>query len=364
MAAEQAQMDFQARQASLRQWAEEEGVDGLIVASASNIRYLTGFRGEGLLFAGCRMLLATDGRYEAEAAEAVAEAEVRPQQGHLETLADMLKAAGVKKAAFESDRLTHHQWSRLREKLPDVELVPVRGVVEKFRQVKDAAEIQLIAAAAEITSRVADRVFSQAAEGGLSERLWAVEIYRMFVEEGAEGPAFDTIVAAGANSAEPHHASDETPVEAPGALKLDLGARLAGYCADLTRTGWLGDAAPDEFKAIYRAVYDAQQAALEFVRAGVRAAEVDAAARRVIEQAGYGKQFVHGLGHGVGLDVHERPALSSNSEDVLEAGMVVTIEPGIYLPGRFGVRIEDLVVVEEDGCRVLTSANKPAPDEL
>ncbi|MCD6351916.1 MAG: aminopeptidase P family protein, partial [Armatimonadetes bacterium] len=250
----------------------------------------------------------------------------------------------------------------LQKELPGVDLVPLRKVVEPLRLRKSPEEVELIRRAAHIADQ-AYQAFLQAGPPQVSEKLGALELLRLMLEAGADDKSFDTILACGPGAAEPHHQPDDRIIEGPAPLKIDMGAKIAGYCSDMTRTLYLGG--PDEtFVKVYRAVYEAQQAALELVRAGVRAREVDAAARRVIEEAGYGEQFSHGLGHGVGLEVHEGPSLGSTSEDVLEEDHVVTIEPGVYLQGWGGVRIEDLVLVTADGAEVLSQAPKPTPDEL
>jgi Xaa-Pro aminopeptidase len=244
----------------------------------------------------------------------------------------------------------------LKEKLAEgVEAVPAGGSVERLRRVKDRAELASI----EEASKLADEVWRWSLERGLagrSEREVALAVEARMRELGAE-PSFPTIVAAGPNGALPHAEPGEHEIGRGELVVFDMGAKLDGYCSDGTRTFATGEPG-EEARGVYEVVLRAQEAALEAIRAEARGEDVDGAARRVISEAGYGERFGHGLGHGVGLEVHEGPRLSLRSEDVLAAGEVVTVEPGIYLPGRLGVRIEDLVVVAEDGLRNLSGLPK------
>jgi Xaa-Pro aminopeptidase len=237
-------------------------------------------------------------------------------------------------------------------------LVPVDGLVERLRAIKDAEEVARIQEA----TKLADAAFTEFVVGGLSgrtERELAFELALAMHRQGAERPSFDIIVAAGPNGALPHAMPRDVPVTAGQLVVIDWGAQLDGYCSDCTRTVWVGGEAPGaEEREIYDLVMKAQLAGLEAIRAGVSSRSVDATARELIDAAGHREHFGHGLGHGVGLDIHEAPRLSPRSDTVLEAGNVVTDEPGVYLPERFGVRIEDLVVVTEDGCEILTGVSK------
>jgi Xaa-Pro aminopeptidase len=330
-------------------------LDRMLVTDLVNVRYLTGFGGtNGACVCGpdTRLLL-TDFRYTERA-----EAEVDGWE--VQTIEDDWPAGVAARLAgrtgFEDDQMPVRALKRLEEKLPEgVELVAAGGTVERLRRVKDDAELAAIAAAAEL----ADEVWRWCLEHGLagrSERQVAGAAEARIRELGAD-PSFPVIVAAGPNGALPHAEPGEREIGRGELVVFDMGARLDGYCSDGTRTFATGE--PGEHaREVYEVVRGAQAAALGAVSAGARGEALDAAAREVIEAAGYGERFGHGLGHGVGLEVHEGPRLSKRSDDVLEVGEVVTIEPGIYLPGELGVRIEDLVAVGADGCRNLSGLPK------
>ncbi len=355
-------MDYRARQRQVLQQLEQMQVDALIVAGAANIRYLTGFAGEGVLVLGEQCALCSDGRFISEAEAAEVDKSVLDAPSHWQGAAECIKEAGSKRVAFEAQHVTVAALESVQKKLPDVEFVATRDIVEVLRRRKDREEVDLIRQAAHIASKAA----AAALDGEISaeaENIFALDLLRRMLEMGAEGASFEPIVAVGPNSAEPHHRPGNTTILGPGPLKIDMGARYEGYCSDLTRTVYLGQ--PDEtFRAVYPVVYEAQMRAIEAIRAGVHAKHVDSVARRVIEEAGLGDKFTHGLGHGVGLEVHEAPALGPRAEHVLEEGNVVTVEPGVYIQGWGGVRIEDLVLVTEDGVEVLTDAPKLNPESL
>ena len=255
---------------------------------------------------------------------------------------------------FEADHVTYAGWQTLGAN--GLALVPTQGVVEALRAVKEPAELDAIRTAAAIS----DRAFEALARErftGRTERELAWRLDQLLHDFGGEGPAFETIVAAGENGSRPHAIPGDRPIEAGTLVTIDAGTTVGGYRSDCTRTFSTGDL-PDELARIYEVCLAAQEAGVAAVRAGVTGVEGDAAARRVIEAAGYGERFGHGLGHGVGLNIHEAPALRPESTDTLVAGNTVTVEPGIYLPGTGGVRIEDLVTVTEDGCERLTRFTK------
>ncbi len=264
---------------------------------------------------------------------------------------------GPLRLGFEDDHTSVRRFGRLREVVPDrIELVAAGGVVEELRAIKDAGEIERIRAAAAL----ADQIYGFLREQGLAgrtEREVAVALEHEMRRLGADGPSFASIVASGERGALPHASPADVPIERGTLVTLDLGAQLDGYCSDCTRT-WATGEPPDDLAAIHALVLQAQQAALEAVRPGPRGSEVDAVARDIITAAGYGERFGHGLGHGVGLDVHEAPRLARTGETRLRAGHVVTVEPGVYVPGRGGVRIEDLVVVTDAGHEVLSGTTK------
>jgi Xaa-Pro aminopeptidase len=338
----------------------DAGIDVLLVTDLINVRYLTGYTGSnGIALIGADMrTFVTDFRYVEQAAEEVyPEFDRRRSAQHLlEGVEDPLRTGDLR-LGFEAAHMTVSQHARLRELLPSrIELVATSGLVEELRAVKQPEEVAAIKAAAAL----ADEAFAQLVAGGLTgqtERDLALKLEYELRRHGAERPSFDPIVAAGPHGALPHARPRDELVAAGELVVIDWGAQLDGYCSDCTRTLATGDV-DDEAQEIYQLVLDAQLAALDEVKPGVVARDVDSVPRAAITAAGYGDQFGHGLGHGVGLEVHEAPRLAQPSEAVLMPGNVVTVEPGIYLPGRFGVRIEDLVVVTDDGSEILTSISK------
>jgi Xaa-Pro aminopeptidase len=333
----------------------ERELDCFLVTDLVNVGYLTGFGGtNGACVCGAdtRVFL-TDFRYT-ERAEAEVEGwdVVTVKDDWVGGIAERL--AG--RTGFEDHHMSVRAKAKLEEKLPEgISLEGAGGTVEKLRRVKDEAELAAIAAAAAL----ADEAWRWALARGLAGRTEldvARGVEAWMREQGAE-PSFPTIVAAGPNGALPHAEPGEREIGRGELVVFDMGAKLGGYCSDGTRTFATGEPG-ERAREAYEIVRKAQEAALAAVRTGVRAEDVDAAAREPIAAAGHGERFGHGLGHGVGLEVHEEPRVSQRSEDVLETGEVVTIEPGIYLPGELGVRIEDLVVVSEEGCRNLSGLPK------
>jgi Xaa-Pro aminopeptidase len=324
----------------------------LLVSNPVNVRYLTGFASSNaaLLVEPERVRLFSDFRY-AEAARAVEGVEfVETKRSLVAALAELLEG----KVGFEADAVSHTAWETL--KAGGLALAPRRGLVEALRAVKDEGELDATRHAGEITSEAYAR-FAEERFVGRTERDLAWRLDGLFHELGAQAPAFETIVASGPNGARPHARPTDREIGAGETVVIDAGAMVAGYCADCTRTFATGPL-PDELKDAYAACLEGQLAGLEAVRAGVTGVDADAAAREKIEAAGLGEKFGHGLGHGVGLEVHEAPRLSRESTDTLAAGNVVTVEPGVYLEGLGGIRIEDLVIVTENGAEVLTSSTK------
>jgi len=333
---------------SLRASLEEP----LLVTNGVNVRYLVGFSSSNaaLFVEPERVRLFTDFRY-AETARAVEGVEfVETKRSLVGALAELLDGT----VGFEADAVSYASWEVLRA--GGLELVPRRGVVEALRAVKDESELEKIRRAGEITSegyaRLADERFV-----GRTERELAWRLEDLFRELGADAPAFESIVASGPNAAKPHARPTDRTMEAGETIVIDAGAMVEGYNADCTRTFASGPL-PEELKAAYQATLEGQLAGLEAVRAGVTGIDADAAARDKIEAAGLGEHFGHGLGHGVGLEVHEAPRLSRESSDTLVAGNVATVEPGVYLAGLGGIRIEDLVVVTDGEPEILTSFTK------
>ena len=334
-------------------------VDALLVTNLVNVRYLTAFTGSnGMAVVGPAVRrFITDFRYVEQAGSQVEgfDVEQAPQEFNA-ALRDGWPE-GAFRLGFEDDHVSVRRFNRLREVLPErVELVPAGGAVEELRAVKDAGEIEHIRAAAAL----ADEVYGTVREQGLvgrTERDVALAIENEMRRCGAEGPSFPSIVASAERGALPHAEPADVPIARGTLVTLDIGALLDGYCSDGTRT-WATGELPDDLAEAYALVQRAQAEALAAVRPGPEGRAVDAVARGIIEAAGHGEHFGHGLGHGVGLDVHEAPRLARTGTDALREGNVVTVEPGVYLPGRGGVRIEDLVVVTEGGRDVLSGTTK------
>jgi Xaa-Pro aminopeptidase len=349
---------FERRRARMGEWLAETGTAAALISLPANVRYLSGFAGEGhLVLTGSKGAVCTDSRYELQAKEEASGLEtIINVNGQLASVNEFLNAQGVSLLAFEEHVITYAQFQQLAEQFGSENLKPVQGAVEKLRIVKDAEEIDAIRKAAQITSRSLTELLSELGPGP-TEREVALELDRRMVMNGADDVAFDTIVASGPSAACPHASPGQRRLAEGEMVKIDVGCRLNGYCSDMTRTVFLGEPT-EQFVELYNVVLDAQEAALEVVRAGLSCAELDGTARAAIEAAGFGEYFTHSLGHGVGLEVHEAPRVSTRSDETLEAGMVVTVEPGIYIEDWGGIRIEDLVVVTEDGCEVLTETPK------
>jgi Xaa-Pro aminopeptidase len=359
------------RLARLTARLRERALDWLLVATPVNLRYLTGFTGShGLALVGAdregrgavtRHRFFTDFRYATQsAAQVPAEFETEIVTGALlDAAALSLGSLAAGRLGFDDASLTVAQHERLGELLPsDWELVPFAGAVERLRAVKDRSELARIRAAAEL----ADEALAGILEAGVvdrSERDVAIELELRMRRLGAEAASFPTIVAAGPHAALPHAEPRDIRIPRDVLVTIDWGALLEGYCSDCTRTYATGERISSLAGEVYELVRSTQERALAAVEAGPSGRELDAVARAPIEQAGHGEHFGHGLGHGVGMEVHEGPRLSrTGSEEPLRAGNVVTIEPGIYLPGELAVRIEDLVVVEARGCEILSGLPK------
>ncbi len=322
------------------------------MSTPANVVYLTGFESSNaaVLVEPDRVRLFTDFRY-AERARELDGVVVEETRRHVYSdLAGRLP----ERVAFEADAVTYANYELLRG--TDAELVPRRGLVESLRAVKQPDEVEAIRRATEVTNRVYERM-SEERFSGRPEKELVWRMTELFHEEGADEPAFETIVAAGPTAASPHAMPGDRIVQEGELVLIDAGAKLDGYCSDCTRTFAVGEIS-DSLREIYDVCLRGQQAGLDSVRAGVTGLDADTAARTVIADAGYGEHFGHGLGHGIGLMVHEAPTLRPESTDTLAPGNAVTVEPGIYLSGVAGVRIEDLVVVTDDACEVLTSFPK------
>jgi Xaa-Pro aminopeptidase len=323
----------------------------------ANLRWVTGFSGtSGLAIVGVDVrVFLTDFRY-VERAEREVAAEFERAPAERELLAGAAKRLRGR-VGYDDAHTSVRNLRRLEELVADeVELVAAGGLVERLRRRKDDRELRAIGEAADLADQAYEWAFERGVVGR-TEREIMLDAHQRMRELGAEDPSFPAIVAAGDNSAVPHHESSEREVRAGELLLIDMGARVDGYCSDCTRTVATGEI-DDDARAVYELVRFAQGIALEAIRAGVGGREADSVARDPIVEAGHGEHFGHGLGHGVGLQVHEAPRLSQTSDQALETGDVVTVEPGIYLPGRFGVRIEDLVTVTDDGCRNFSGVSK------
>ncbi len=358
-------MSVKLRVDRLRRLLEREGLDGLLVLGPFNRRYLTGFTpddgqpGESsgaVLVSETAFILATDGRYALTARDQAPLAEVQIyERGLAASLPDLVERAGVRRLGFEAEWISVAGRDRLAAALgrtdPGAELVPAVGLVEELRRVKDETELSLITRAVRLTEAAFQAVARDLTPGWTERRAaWAVE--EAMRRAGADEAAFPPIVAAGPNSAEPHAQPTDRVIETGEPVLFDIGARWGGYRADMSRTIVLGEP-DDRFKEIYAVVRRAQRAAIDGLGPGMDGDAADALAREVIAKAGFGENFGHALGHGVGLATHEAPSLAARQTDPLVPGMVFTVEPGIYLPGWGGVRLEQMVVLEESGARVL-----------
>jgi Xaa-Pro aminopeptidase len=348
-----------ARRDRLRARLAEAEQDAALITDLVNVRYLTGLASSNaaLLITGEKTLLATDTRYAVAAGEAAPDVELVIERAVAAELANRATGLGVRRLAFESHQVTVDLHSALVGECGDTELVSVDRAVETLRMVKDEVELTALRQAAAI----ADAALADVVDGlvlGRSERHVARELERRMLEAGAEAAAFETIVASGPHSAIPHHRPTDRRVLQGDLLKIDFGARFDGYHSDMTRTFVVGANPADWQVEIYDLVFAAQRAGREALAPDVEVTTVDAAARDVIIAAGHGGHFGHGLGHGVGLQIHEAPLIAATASGTLRAGCPVTVEPGVYLPGRGGVRIEDTLVVGVDGPELLTLSTK------
>ncbi len=337
--------------------------DVLLVTALANVRYLCGFTGSNavlLVERGGRALLFTDPRYETQAPkECDCPVRIVRRGGLFAAAAAAIQRKKLLRVGFERTRIPWVGWESMRMKLPTrVELIPVDQAVEQLRMVKDDHEVAAIRRSVMVNSQAFDRAFRNF-RSTMTESDLAAELDHQMRRLGASEPAFETIVASGAQSALPHARPGARPIQVNQVLLVDMGASVGGYASDMTRTMAVGRISR-EMKRMYQATLEAQLAGIDAVRPGVTAAEVDSTARRVLKKHGLSREFIHSTGHGLGLEIHEMPRLGKNDATRLTAGMVVTIEPGVYRPEVGGVRIEDTVLVTESGCEVLT----PTPKQL
>ena len=340
-----------------RELMTEKSIDSVIIYKPENRRYISDFTGSSgyALITQERAYFITDFRYVQQAAKQCVGYEIIEHSSE-KSIYQILKELGVKALGFEEDFVTYSQYKDFADKLPDTKLVPIEGLVSTLRKVKYEDEIEYIQKAADIT----DQAFSYICRyirSGMSERDVALELENFMKKQGASSISFDIIVASGIRSSLPHGVASEKVIEDGDFVTLDFGCIYNGYCSDMTRTVVVGKA-NEKQKEIYEIVLEAQVKALEAIKPGMTGIEVDKIARDIITGKGYGAYFGHGLGHGVGLEVHEAPRLSPIGKDLLESGMIVTNEPGIYIPDFGGVRIEDLVLVTQEGYHVLSKSPK------
>ena len=351
------------RRTALRRGLQAAELDALLVTDLLNVRYLTGFTGSNaaLLVDAATdeaTVFCTDGRYDTQSQRQVPDLRRLVDRPCDLVLAAAAAEAGYRRLGFESHRVTVDGHAALAATAPAVELVRAPAMVEALRVVKDDTEVEALRMACAAADRaLADLIAHGGLRPGRTELEVARELADRMLDHGAAGPAFQSIVATGANSAVPHHRPTEAVLTAGDLVKLDFGALVDGYHSDMTRTLVLGEPAGWQ-REVYQLVAAAQATGRATLRPGADVRDVDGAAREVIERAGYGEQFVHGLGHGVGLEIHEAPSLSRLGDGKLSAGMAVTVEPGVYLAGRGGVRIEDTLVVRDGEPELLTLTTK------
>jgi len=360
-------MSFLARQKKLREQLASSGLDALLVSHLPNVRYLCGFTGSAglLLVAETGSVFFTDVRYDTQGREEVKGARVViARKALLNALGEWASSRGKKLRnwiiGIDAEHLTVAERKRLADALPSGFRLRNAPLVERMRMVKDADELESIRGAVRLGATLFDRAL-EVLRPGIKESEVAAEMEYAARRAGAEEMSFPTIIASGARSALPHGRASQQAIAPGGFVVCDFGVILGGYCSDQTRTVWVGAASGSAGKAArqaYDAVLEAQQAATAAVRPGIRVGDVDAAARKVLRKAGLGRYFTHSTGHGVGLEIHEAPRVAAGQKEVLKPGMVITIEPGVYFPGKWGVRIEDMVAVSEEGCEVLTPTGK------
>ena len=337
----------------------EHGLDAMLVTSAPGERYAVGFEGEGWVLVsrdGARY--STDGRYIEAARQQVTGAEIvltERGQSHLALAREEIRRRGLKRVGFESGRVSADELGRWKDSLP-CELVAAQGLLDGLRAAKDEEELARMRQAQRITDE-AFREILNFIRPGLTEQEVAARLVYELLRRGGRRVSFDPIVAAGANGSMPHAVPGETVIQPGMFVTMDFGCVYEGYCSDMTRTVAMGQPT-DEMERVYHTVLEAQRAGIAAARAGVTGSEVDRAARQAIQQAGYGSFFSHSFGHSLGLEIHESPNASPSEQTVFPAGAVISAEPGIYLPGHFGVRIEDVLVLREGGCEDITQAPK------
>ena len=337
----------------------EHGLDAMLIVSEPGERYAVGFQGEGyVLVTGKGAQYSTDGRYIEAAQNQVKGAEVvliSREHSHLDLAGAYIRDHGLRRVGFESGAVSVERYRCWQERLP-CELVPAQNLLDSLRASKDEEELEAMHRAQRVTDEAFEEIL-KFLRPGLTEQEVAARLVYELLRRGARKASFDPIVAAGANGSMPHAVPGKTVIETGMFVTMDFGCIVDGYCSDMTRTVAVGQPT-GEMEQVYATVLAAQKAGIAAARAGITGRELDQTARRVIEAAGYGPYFSHSFGHSLGLEIHEAPNAAPGETRILPAGAVVSAEPGIYLPGRFGVRIEDVLVLEEGGCRNLTASPK------
>lgn len=345
----------------LRTHFQEHNIDGIVVTSSKNRRYLSGFTGSSgvLVISEKGAKLITDFRYIDQATEQAKDFEIVRHTGPIqEAAAQVMASLGIKKAGFEQDHLTFSQYHTYKSHVDRVQadLVPVSGLIEKLRLIKDNAEIKILKEAAQIADAAFSHITSYI-KAGVTELDVSNELEFFMRKQGAASSSFDIIVASGYRSALPHGTASHKKIQEGELVTLDFGAYYNGYCSDITRTVAVGEI-NEELRTIYETVYEAQARGMQGIKPGMTGRQADALTRDYITEKGFGEHFGHSTGHGIGLEVHEGPSLAVHSEMILEPGMIVTVEPGIYVSGVGGVRIEDDAVITEQGNESLTHSTK------
>lgn len=352
-------MDYKRRIAILRDKLRDFDIDCILITSKANYFYMSGFNGSScyLLITQNSQYLFTDFRYIEQAKIQCKEYQViKTASEPFAELIEVFLNENIKTVAFEADKLSYNKYIQIEQKLHDAQLRPIENIIENMRQIKEAREIEKMRHAA----KIADIVFESVLEilkPGISENEVAAQIEFLSKKEGASDKSFDTIIASGKRASLPHGTATDKVIEQNDVVVMDYGVIYEGYCSDITRTVFIGSK-NDELVRVYNIVLEAQMAAINSIKAEVSGVNVDETSRNIISNYGYGEYFGHSLGHGIGIEVHESATLSPKSDIILKQNMITTVEPGIYIPGLGGVRIEDMVLIKQDGVELLTNASK------
>jgi Xaa-Pro aminopeptidase len=338
----------------------ENNIDGFVVNKPENQYYISGFSGEGvIIITGNKNYIITDSRYTEQAKKETSGFEIIEKKtgtSHFSISFQIIKELGLGKIGFESHSITVKEYDELAESYKNINLIKTKGILEQLRAIKDSSEINLIKSAQNITDKAFKHILSLI-KPGVSELDLVAELEFFMKKNGSKSKAFQTILVSGPRTSLPHGNPSERILQSGDFVTIDFGARFSGYCSDMTRTVIIGKPSERQL-SIYNTVLDAQIKAIEYIKPGLTGKDVDRVARKLISKQGFGDYFGHGLGHGVGLEIHEAPSLSPKSESELLPGMIVTVEPGIYIENFGGVRIEDMVVITENGFENLTSSEK------